>query len=138
MCEQMATAAHADTTVTPLWEAAVARGLTSPDWRSAVPPQQCRLDREGYAALLRDRATGAAVTVHSGQAAAEGPPGSVLAAWVGDDYGLARLRAGQAVVQLAQATSADCGAALFTVRGDYRAVGWLAEYSQMPQHVQSH
>lgn len=125
MCEQMVTPAYAESTVVPLWEAATARGLTSPDWTSATPPERCRLDRDAYNALMCDRTTNVVIKLEADQVTAEGPAGSVLVTWTDDLQKATRLQYGQVSAIVPNAR----GAAVFTRRGDYRATGWLATYS---------
>lgn len=57
MCEWMATPPHAEALVPGMFSAASRHGVTSPDWPVGGRPSGCRLDDDGYAALLRDRAT---------------------------------------------------------------------------------
>jgi len=131
-CEQMATPAHALQAVPQLWAAAQARGYTSPDWPVAGRPQQCHLDSAGYRALLRERATESTIETGGGQVRAAGPTGSVLAVWAGKTYLLTPIRRGHAITGQPSPAAGAPGAAVFTWRGDYRATGWLAAYTQMP------
>jgi helicase len=131
-CEQMATPAHALQAVSQLWAAARAQGYTSPDWPAAGRPRQCHLDNAGYQALLRERATASTIEADSGQVRAAGPAGSVLAVWAGKTYLVTPIRRGQAVAGPPSPAGGPPGAAVFTWRGDYRATGWLAAYTQMP------
>jgi helicase len=135
-CEQMATPAHAANVVPQLWRAARARGHASPDWSAGARPAQCRLDHTGYLAFLKDRATDAEIEVTDGRASARAPAGSVLAVWTGGTYEVTPVKRGSAVARLPAPDSGDpgpdqCGAAVFTWRGDYLATGWLAVYSQV-------
>jgi helicase len=131
-CEQMATPAHALQAVPQLWAAARAQGYTSPDWPVAGRPRQCHLDNAGYQALLRERATASTIEANSGQVRAVGPAGSVLAVWAGKTYVVTPIRRGQAATGPPSPAGGSPGAAVFTWRGDYRATGWLASYTQMP------
>jgi helicase len=166
-CEQMATPAHAAQVVPLLWGAARARGHVSPDWPAGGRPAECRLDEAGYAAFLRDRATGVTFAeaggptgggaggggltggsaggggltggsaegsgpegggaASGGEVRATGPAGAVLTVWTGAAYETVPIRRGVAVA----GRPGVSGAAVFTWRGDYRATGWLSEYSQI-------
>jgi helicase len=135
-CEQMATPAHAAQVVPPLWRAARARGHLSPDWPVAARPEQCRLDGPGYLTFLKDRATGAEIDISDGVVTAKAPAGSVLAVWTGAAYQVTPVKRGSAAARLPAPDSGNAAAnrsaaAVFTWRGDYRATGWLAEYSQI-------
>jgi helicase len=143
-CEQMATPAHAAQAVPELWAAARARGYASPDWPAGGRPAQCRLDTEGYHSFLRDRATGVVIEADSGKIRGSGPAGSVLTTWRGSAFLVTPIKRGYAVAEVPSARPGksgsgksrpgepgpESGAAVFTWRGDYRASGWLADYSQ--------
>ncbi len=126
-CEQMATAVHADEAVPRLWAAARERGYRSPDWTAGGRPRHCHLDRAGYLALLRERATACAIEVGDGTVRATGPAGSVLAVWDGPAYRVVPIRRGTVTVE----APASSGAAVFTWRGDHLATGWLAAYARL-------
>lgn len=141
MCEQMATAQHADSTVLPLWTAATAKGFTSPDWTATGRPRQCRLDDNEYQALLRDRASTVQVRLREHRITATGPVGSVLISWSGSQHWRTPLRGGQIDTvrpdtedfasddtHSTPRKGADAGAVVFTWRGDFHATGWLADY----------
>ncbi|WP_422647452.1 DEAD/DEAH box helicase [Actinoalloteichus caeruleus] len=128
MVEQMATPVHAADGVPPLFRAATARGLTSPDWTSSGMPRNCRLDEADYAALLRDRATRVQVEELGDLVRATGPTGCVLATWAGRAFHLTPLHRGEAESHYPEGPVRHRGAAVFTWRGDYRALGWLADY----------
>jgi helicase len=130
-CEQMATPAHAGQ-VPQLWAAARSQGYTSPDWPVAGRPRQCHLDHAGYLALLRERTTASTIEADGAQVRAAGPAGSVLAVWSGKAYLVTPIRRGRAVTEQPAPAAGAPGAAVFTWRGDYRATGWLAAYSQIP------
>lgn len=129
-CEQMATFAHARQVVPELWAAARARGYASPDWPVAGRPRQCRLDQAGYLELLRERATASTVECDAEQVRGTGPAGSVLAVWAGKQYVVTPIPRGREVTVPRPLAGGASGAAVFTWRGDYRATGWLAAYSQ--------
>jgi helicase len=129
--EQMATPALAAQTVPQLWAAARGRGYTSPDWPVAGRPAQCHLDDAGYLALLRERATDTTIQILDQKVRGTGPAGSVLAVWNGPAYQITPIKRGYAVADLPSPEAGESGAAVFTWRGDYRATGWLAEYSQI-------
>jgi helicase len=130
-CEQMATPALAAQAVPQLWAAARGRGYTSPDWPVAGRPLQCHLDDAGYLALLRERATDTTIEIMDQKVRGTGPTGSVLAVWNGPAYQITSIKRGYAVADLPSPEASDQGAAVFTWRGDYRAAGWLAEYSRI-------
>jgi helicase len=126
-CEHMATPIHATEAVPKLWAAARANGYRSPDWTVAGRPRDCQLDRAGYLALLRDRATGCTIEIVDERVRATGPAGAILATWAGPVHRVTPIRRGRAVTDR---LSAETGAAVFTWRGDYRPTGWLAAYSR--------
>jgi helicase len=130
-CEQMATPAHAAQAVPQLWAAARARGYASPDWPAAGRPAQCQLDAAGYRALLRDRATYAAIEATGGKIRAAGPAGSVLTVWNGPAYRITPITRGYAIAEPPSPGTGQPGAAVFTWRGDYLADGWLNVYSRI-------
>jgi helicase len=135
-CEQMATSADPASVVPQLWRAARARGHVSPDWTGTARPAGCRLDVDGYLAFLSDRATSATIEVTDGVATAWAPAGSVLTVWTGSVYQTTPVKHGSAAARLPDPRPGDpaadqSGAAVFTWRGDYRATGWLAEYSRI-------
>lgn len=135
MCEHMATPAHADQQVPAMWSAARERGLASPDWLTRIPPKGSRLDRSSYASLLRERVTEDEVVTRAGEAWAQPSAGRVLVTWNGSKYHAVSARREEPPSE----RPGDCdekdiepsqkGAALFSWRGDYRATGWLADYS---------
>ena len=129
-CEQMATSAHSRQVVPELWAAARARGYASPDWPVAGRPRQCRLDQVGYLELLRERATASTIEGDAEQVRGTGPAGSVLAVWAGKEYVVVPILRGREVTVPRPVGGDAPGAAVFTWRGDYRATGWLAAYSQ--------
>ncbi len=94
-------------------------------------PRDCHLDGVAYLALLRERATAAAIDMADDEVRAAGPSGSVLAIWNGSAYRITPLGRGRAVTTRLPANEGISGAAIFTWRGDYRATGWLSAYSQM-------
>jgi ATP-dependent DNA helicase len=132
MCEQMATTAHVDDAVPRLWRAAMARGITSPDWTVTGRPQHSHLDEEAYRMLLRARATEATITFLADRTEATGPEGSVLATWVGRRHEHTAMPHGKASVNAEDGDGLRRSAAIFTRRGDYRATGWLDQYTRCP------
>ncbi|MFA1551968.1 DEAD/DEAH box helicase [Actinomadura chokoriensis] len=128
MCEQMSTPAYAESTVASLWDAATSRGIVSPDWLSTTPPKHCRLVGDDYMALLRDRATSVTVNLESDRVTAVGPAGSVLAVWTDKIHEVVRMRG---TSEISVPMPGVSGAAVFTRRGDYHGIGWLAKYSRM-------
>jgi helicase len=130
-CEHMAAPANAAQAVPQLWAAARARAHTSPDWPVGGRPAQCHLDDAEYLAFLRDRATGVSFEAAEGSVQADGPPGSVLVVWSGPAYRSTAIKRGYAIAESPGSAPGEPGAAVFTWRGDYRANGWLAAYSQI-------
>ena len=55
MLEQMADQTRLDHDLPGMWEAALERNCTSPDWPARRAPTGCALDEQAYTALLRDR-----------------------------------------------------------------------------------
>ncbi|MEV0047686.1 DEAD/DEAH box helicase [Nocardia rhamnosiphila] len=129
MCEQMATSAHAEDVVPVLWRAATTRGITDPDWTETGRPQDCRLNPSDYAILLRDRATDAIVTFDANRADLVCSTTATLAVWAGESYLTTPASQGRAHTALPVNSSGPRGSAVFTRRGDYRAIGWLDRYN---------
>ncbi|MEG8184617.1 DEAD/DEAH box helicase [Nocardia terpenica] len=135
MCEQMATSTHAEDIVPLLWHAATARGLTNPDWAETGRPQGCRLNQSDYATLLRDRATTA---IHTpGHTTLTCTTIATLTTWSGNNYAAVAAAQGRATATAMTGDSSNRGSAVFTKRGDYRATGWLDEYSGLGKHFES-
>ncbi|MBV9844357.1 MAG: DEAD/DEAH box helicase [Kutzneria sp.] len=130
MCEQMATTVDAKDAVPELWKAATGRGFASPDWTATGRPQHCRLDDDAYRLLLSERATAATIDLHSNRTNATAPEASALVTWSGRRYQLIPMPQGKASVLDGEADGLARAAAVFTKRGDYRATGWLSEYSR--------
>lgn len=128
MLEQMADPTDADQTVPAMWQAAVDRGYTSPDWPPGRPPDGCVLDGRSYQTLLRERATDSRLTEYPPHAWVTGPAGSVAVTWNGPRWRSTPLRRGTAEAQYPEGDGPR-GAALFTWRGDCRATGWLSAYT---------
>lgn len=131
MCEQMATAVHADTAVPIMWRAATSRGLTSPDWPHGTRPSTCALDPAAYTTLLRDRLTGSTLREQSGHVIARGPAGTAALTWTGTTRSRQILSTEAAQIPYpARGDSAgnSHGAAMFSRRGDHLGSGWLASY----------
>ncbi|WP_231390433.1 DEAD/DEAH box helicase [Nocardia sp. CNY236] len=133
MCEQMATAVHADDVVPALWRAATARGITNPDWGETGRPQDCRLSPSDYATLLRDRVTQTSVTIDDERVTTTCSTSATLMVWSGTDHVAVPVAQGRASAPLPAGDPRAVGAAVFTRRGDYRAVGWLGAYSECAQ-----
>lgn len=130
MCEQMATAAHAEEAVPLLWRAATTKGLGSPDWTATGRPRHCHLDHDDYQQLLSERATSITIDRHANRTNATAPDGSVLVTWSGRRHQLTSMPQGKASLPDPDADGMQRDAAVFTWRGDYRATGWLQRYSQ--------
>lgn len=128
MCEQMATSVHLDDVVPLLWEAATARGVSSPDWSATGRPRHCQLDQRDYAALMKDRITGCVLEREAGQVLLTSPTTTTLAVWTDGGYVTASTQRGKAALP-DQATTTSSGVAAFTWRGDYFGTGWLQTYS---------
>ncbi|WP_214516720.1 DEAD/DEAH box helicase [Nocardia salmonicida] len=133
MCEQMATAAHAEDIVPELWTAATDHGRTNPDWSETGRPRRCRLDQSDYALLLKERTTNFTLTEVDGQISVSRPSTGTLVTWSGTDFDTVPSAKGQAEISAGTTTQLHgaTGAALFTRRGDYRATGWLNDYQQI-------
>jgi helicase len=129
MCEQMATASHADDVVPALWHAATSRGITDPDWVETGRPQGCRLDHSGYAALLRDRATNSTVDDAGRRVSLVCSTAATLATWSAASFTAAAAPQGRAEITTPAGDRHNHGSAVFTRRGDYRATNWLSEYT---------
>ncbi|GAA2685917.1 MULTISPECIES: DEAD/DEAH box helicase [Actinosynnema] len=133
MMEQMATPLHATELVPALWRAATGRGVDAPDWTSTTPPAHCKLDPGDYVMLLRERTTGCTLTDLGVRATVDGLSTGVLTLW--------NCHATNSVAIDGTTTAphppprADCppdthaGVAVFTKRGDHKALGWLEAYS---------
>ncbi|MFH9067500.1 DEAD/DEAH box helicase [Streptomyces coeruleorubidus] len=135
MCERMATPLYAEEHVPDLWDAARRAGLTHPDWPTQTPPRGNRLDGPSYANLLRERVTPEELDAQDGTEPVVRPSsGRVLCVWNGRSYSAAALRRGPQEYDFPPPYAEDAepcrtGVALFSWRGDYRATGWLADYS---------
>ncbi len=129
MCEQMATAEHAEDLVPTLWQAATSRGLISPDWTETGRPQATQLSPSDYAALLRDRVTGAVVESTASEVRLKCSTTANLVIWSGSKYVTSPAPQGKVIADV-PGRGYEYGTAVFTWRGDYQASGWLSEYSQ--------
>jgi len=135
MCENMATAVHAASQVPTMWDAARGRGFVSPDWLTRTPPKGNRLDGVAYAKLLRERVGPGELAV--GEENLVRPlSGRVMSRWEGRKYRAETVPRGDDNRQSAAAGRGPAGSfadgtALFSWRGDYRATGWLADYSEV-------
>jgi helicase len=132
MCEHMAGPLMTTELVPQLWAAATSRGITAPDWPHATPPRHCRLTPADYTALLRERTTGAQLTITGGHVHAGNVITGTLTTWTGPRTH---------TLPITGTTTAECpepspdragnqarGAAVFTKRGDHAATGWLADH----------
>ncbi|WP_280427293.1 DEAD/DEAH box helicase [Nocardia brasiliensis] len=131
MCEQMATSEHAEELVPPLWHAATSRGLASPDWTETGRPRGTGLSPSDYAALLRDRVTGAVLERDLGEVRLKCSTTATLAVWSGSRYVTTPAPQGKATAATPGSGSSSDGSAVFTWRGDYQASGWLSGYAQL-------
>ena len=134
MCEQLATPLHVDDLVPELFAAARARDISNPDWPVGPPPRRCQLDRKGYLALLRDRATAATFTDAAGRITVAGADAAAVSVWAGATH---RITTPSAVdpVGYAGTDPNQRGATVFTRRGDHRSHGWLNAYDTIGQHA---
>jgi len=135
LCEQMATRQRAHDLVPEMWRSALARGVRSPDWPPGRPPAECGLDQAGYTALLRERATTAALAVHEDHATVAGTVAASAVTWRGKHHSPPTPTRAATEVPFPDAPdepdTADRGVAVFTRRGDYRATGWLSAYDAL-------
>ncbi|MGX1911936.1 DEAD/DEAH box helicase [Streptomyces phaeochromogenes] len=129
MCEQLATAAHADEVVPELWRAATARGVSTPDWHVRGRPRHSRIDDQAYRLLLQGRATASSIRTHADRTEAAGPDGSVLVTWTGRTWERTVMPQGTARVPAPDGDGLRRSAVLFTRRGDHLATGWLRAYT---------
>ncbi|MFE0208295.1 DEAD/DEAH box helicase [Streptomyces sp. NPDC058985] len=135
MCENMATPVHANAEVPSMWAAARDRGLRHPDWDTRTPPSGNRLDPSSYAALLRERVGRNEWEVRAGRAVVRAPIRRTFTTWVGHEYQVHVVRRGETTYSTTDSGEGRVGrhpadgAALFSWRGDYRATGWLADYT---------
>ncbi|HEX4702148.1 MAG TPA: DEAD/DEAH box helicase, partial [Pseudonocardiaceae bacterium] len=135
ICEQLATPLHVDTLVRELFAAARVRDVSNPDWPiGQTAPRGCQLDRGGYLALLRDRATDTTFTDALGQITVTCPNGAAVSVWAGPTHQVTTPSAGDAV-SYPDTDSTQRGATVFTRRGDRRSHGWLATYDTISQHT---
>ncbi|MFC3893094.1 DEAD/DEAH box helicase [Lentzea rhizosphaerae] len=143
MCEQMATRAQAKELVPGMWRSALSRGVRAPDWAPGRPPANCELDQAAYTALLRERTSSAVLSPHSQGATISGIAGAAAVAWTGRTHTPVAITRNTTEIDYPVIddgdpdTGAASGAAVFTRRGDHRATGWLAEYSQITSAAES-
>ncbi|GAA1254617.1 hypothetical protein GCM10009677_00460 [Sphaerisporangium rubeum] len=134
MCEEMATPAETEEYVPVLWRSATGAGVTDPDWPGSRPPRYCRLGPEEYAGLLRARTTGCELTRKAGEVRADAVAG-VLVTWTGRATASTVVNGGASVpfpsLSPGEPDDPGAGAAIFTKRGDYKALGWLDRYHGM-------
>ncbi|MGW4040172.1 DEAD/DEAH box helicase [Streptomyces sp. NPDC004778] len=135
MCERMATAPLAPGLVPRMWKAARARGIDAPDWHGTTPPGDCAVSRDGYRALLAERATGTRLTLQGEEVRVWAPPGAAIRLWSGATTTL-HIADGEETTLLLPPTGpvgagdGRRGAAVFT-RGDRLASGWLGTYAAL-------
>jgi helicase len=135
MCERMAAPEHAEEQVPAMWDAARGRGLADPDWPTPTPPRANRLDGPSYVSLLGERVSPDELVPRAGTATVVRPSaGRALSVWNGRVFRTESVRRGEQQYELPRRHPQDpepspTGVALFSWRGDYRATGWLAEYS---------
>ncbi|WP_414641610.1 DEAD/DEAH box helicase [Actinocrinis sp.] len=135
MLEQMADQSRLEHDLPGLWQAALERGHTSPDWPAGRAPTGCVLDDQAYAALLRERTTDCRLSEYPPHAWVTGPAESAVT-WSGPQWRLAPLRHGSAEAAYPNRSTSRRGVAVFTRRGDYRATDWLAAYNAVGHHDQ--
>ncbi|NRQ34593.1 DEAD/DEAH box helicase [Nonomuraea sp. NN258] len=131
MCEEMATPLHVKEFVPTLWASATTAGMTAPDWPNPTPPRHCKLEPGDYTLLLRERTTGCVLTQGIDEVSVDNIAAGILIAWNGRTT-TSTVVTGRAAVDIPPRSAdepddADRGAAIFTRRGDYTALGWLAE-----------
>jgi helicase len=141
MFEQMATAPLATERVPQLWASATTRGITTPDWPNTTPPRGCALDPADYTTLLRERTTTSELTDDGEHATVHNLTAGTLTTWTGRTTNTTPV-AGTTTARYPdpapdEPNNPDSGAAVFTKRGDYQALGWLAKPYQAPPKPQS-
>ncbi|HEY3609646.1 MAG TPA: helicase-related protein, partial [Pseudonocardiaceae bacterium] len=134
ICEQMATPLHVDTLVPDLFAAARVHDVSNPDWPIGPAPRRCQLDRGGYVALLRDRATDTTFTDRAGQITVRCPNAAAVSVWTGPTHQVTTPSTGDAI-SYPDTDPTQHGATVFTRRGDHRSHGWLAAYDTIGQHT---
>lgn len=135
MLEQMADQTRLDHDLPGMWQAALDRGYTSPDWPAGRAPTGCALDEQAYTALLRDRTTDCRLSEYPPHAWVTGPAGSAIT-WSGPNWRTTPLRRGSAEAAYPEKEKSTDrrGVSVFSWRGDYRATDWLAAYNAMERH----
>lgn len=127
LCEQMATRTRQHQLVPEMWRSAIARDVRA-DWQPGRPPAECELDHAGYTTLLRERASGAILTVGDEHASVTGTVAATAVSWNGKLHSPPTATRATTVVTYPTNTDDDKGIAVFTRRGDYRGSGWLSAY----------
>ncbi|WP_275559160.1 DEAD/DEAH box helicase [Streptomyces sp. 5-6(2022)] len=133
MLEQMATGPRAADLVPQLWRAASRRNVTRPDWHATVQPVGCQLPDEKYTALLRERVTDAVLVTHEDLITFHLATGQQASVWNGSSFAHHPGNGDEQSVPYPSPlpddpTSGQCGAAVFSRRGDGIGTGWLAAY----------
>ncbi|WP_079158576.1 DEAD/DEAH box helicase [Streptomyces caniscabiei] len=133
MCGRMATPRLAPRLVPRMWRAARDRGIGAPDWTGTIPPRDSAITPARYQALLKQRATGTALTPHSGSLRVETPHGTMICLWDGATTIRYVSDGTPAILDYPPGDPDDPsrgrrGSAVFT-RGDRHAAGWLAPYN---------
>ena len=133
MCGRMATPPLAPRLVPRMWRAARDRGIGAPDWTGTTPPRDSAITPARYQALLGQRATGTALTRHSGSLRVEAPHGAVICLWDGATTIRYVSDGTPALLDYPPGNPDDSsrgrrGGAVFT-RGDRHAAEWLAPYN---------
>ncbi len=134
ICEQIATPLHADDLVKKFFAAARAKDVSNPDWPIGRPPEDCQLDRNGYLALLRDRATDTTFTATAGRITVTCANAAAVSVWDGSAHRITTPSA-QDTISYADTDPTQRGATVFTRRGDHRSHGWLDAYDTISQHA---
>jgi helicase len=132
MCEHLATPPQAGELVPRLWKSATARGITAPDWPHGTPPRDSPLTAPDYTILLRDRATSTDLAADIHGVAVSNALGATLVRWTGATTARHPVTRDESMAYPTPASgnpgNLATGAAVFTKRGDYKALGWLAEH----------
>lgn len=134
ICEQMATPLHVDALVPELFTAARGHDVSNPDWPAGPPPRRCQLDRNGYLALLRDRATDTTFVDAAGKVTVACSNAAAVSVWAGSTHRITT-PSPEDTISYPGTDPTHRGATVFTRRGDHRSLGWLSAYDTISRHT---